>query len=101
MKTIVEKIIPCNEIEISHLPVRPIIGALTHNSKIWLQPLDFNNWLYKAWSLEKGISLGNKWVIAGKDSAELNEWLKYFKSLRFSTYLFDSEKELFAWLAQD
>lgn len=106
MRTIVQHLPESDVILQNSLPKYPIIGfQIKVDSecidKGWLQPLDYNYYnpvsKYRAFAVSNGVAQGNGW----KDGtlAELLDWLNSGR-LRGTAFLFQNEKELFAWLAE-
>ena len=103
MQEIIQTLPPTGQIFESNLPSNPVIGFQTHSgSKGWLQPIDHCSSIYQALAAHNGVASGNRWTIpSGATKAPLHEWLSWLRSdIPARAFLFKSEAELFAWLAQ-
>ena len=102
MKKIVKECVPVTQIVVKDLPPHPIIGIqIEHGAKGWLQCLDYRGNQYQALTVDNGISRGNRWFTTNGSTCTIEQWSEW--SLRghpAELFLFNSEKELFAWLAQ-
>ena len=98
MKTIIDNIVPANVItkaEIASIEY-PIIGGVVSNTKGWLQPDHIDSKTYRFFSVNRGVSRGIGWSNDSKGDS-ISYWFTQHSNVQW--VLFDSEQELFKWLA--
>lgn len=78
----------------------PIIGFTLKGSKVTLVPLKYNSKMYFARCVD-AWEKGNGFDANGLDNHTIKEWEEFFRiNYKSEMFVFDSPKELFAWLAE-
>lgn len=78
----------------------PIIGFTLKGSKVTLVPLKYNSKMYFARCVD-AWEKGNGFDPNGLDNHTIKEWEEFFRiNYKSEMFVFDSPKELFAWLAE-
>ena len=78
----------------------PIIGFTLKDSKVTLVPLKCGSKMYFARCVD-AWEKGNGFDPNGLDNHTITEWEEFFRiNYKSEMFVFDSPKELFAWLAE-